>query len=83
MVSLIMQMEMIHRSSEYDADRNVRSDQKPRGLSKRTPGMILASLSNLELIRGEGWCRMTDLTKDNRLIFKMFEVGPPKGIDRS
>ena len=83
MVSLIMQMEMIHRSSEYDADRNVRSDQKPRGLSKRTPGMLLASLSNLELIRGEGWCGMTELTKDNRLIFKMFEVGPPKGIDRS
>ena len=83
MVSLIMQMEMIRRSSEYDADRKVRSDQKPRGLSKRTPGMLLASLSNLELIQGEGWSRMTELTKDNRLIFKMFDVGPPKGIDRS
>lgn len=83
MVALIMQMEIIHRSNEYEADKKIRNSLKPKGLSKRTPEMLLASLSNIELIKGENWVRMTELTKDNRLIYKMFNVGPPKGIDRS
>lgn len=82
MVSLIMTMEMIAESKEYENAHRTRAELKPKGLGKRTPRMYLDSLSNIEMIYGNGWKQMTEVTKDDRLIFKMFNVGPPKGLTR-
>lgn len=76
MVASIMRMEIIDRISEYANDDTVRKELKPRDLEKRTPGSLLSSLSNIEMVYGNGWKQMTELTKDNRLIYKMFNVGP-------
>lgn len=82
MVSMIMTMDMLARISEFSRDPKVNAKMKPRDIAKRSPGSLLDSLSNLEIIEGDGWRRLTELTKDDRLIFEMFDVGPPKGIDR-
>ncbi|MCQ2071350.1 MAG: transposase [archaeon] len=79
MVSLIMTMEMIAESKEYGGNPKVKAELKPRGIGKRTPRMYLDSLGNVEMIYGDGWKQMTEVTKDDRLIFRMFDVGPPKG----
>lgn len=79
MVSMIMVMEMINRISEVAKDNQIRPENKPRDIAKRSPISLLDSLSNLEIIYGNGWKQMTEVTKDNRLIFRMFDIGPPKG----
>ncbi len=79
MVSMIMIMEMINRISEVAKDNQTRPENKPRDIAKRSPISLLDSLSNLEIIYGNGWKQMTEVTKDNRLIFRMFDIGPPKG----
>lgn len=76
MVAAIMRMEMVNRISEYSEDKTIKAELKPRDLDKRTPGSLLSSLSNIEMVYGNGWKQMTELTKDNRLIFRMFDVGP-------
>lgn len=82
MVSMIMTMEILHRISEYSEDRKIPARNKPRDIAKRTPRSLLGSLSNIDIIEGEGWREMTEVTRDNKLIFKMFDIGPPKGITR-
>lgn len=67
MVSLTMQMEMVHRLPEYWTDRRIRNNQKPL---QEDPRMLLSSLINLEPIQGE-------------VCFKMFNVGPTRRINRS
>jgi len=81
MVSMIMTMEMINRISEIAKDKQIRPENKPRDIAKRGPISLLDSLSNLEIIYGNGWKQMTEVTKDNRLIFRMFDIGPPKDMD--
>ena len=76
MVASIMRMEILSRISEISEDKRMRPEDKPRDIEKRTPTSLLGSLSNIEMVYGDGWKRMTELTKDNRLIFKMFDVGP-------
>ena len=82
MVSMIMTMDILHRISEYANDKKIPAKNKPRDIAKRTPRSLLGSLSNIDIIEGDGWREMTEVTKDNRLIFKMFDIGPPKGIIR-
>lgn len=82
MVSLILRMEMVNRISEVAKDKGMRKELKPRDIGKRTPTSLLDSLSNIELIIGEGWNHLTEVTKDCRLIYNMFNIGPPKGVDR-
>ena len=72
----IMRMEMLSRISEVSEDKSIKPDDKPRDIEKRTPTSLLDSLSNIEMVYGDGWKQMTELTKDNRLIYKMFDVGP-------
>ena len=76
MVASIMRMEMISRISEVSEDKSIKPEDKPRDIEKRTPTSLLDSLSNIEMVYGDGWKQMTELTKDNRLIYKMFDVGP-------
>ncbi|MBR4202457.1 MAG: hypothetical protein IKQ93_02670, partial [Candidatus Methanomethylophilaceae archaeon] len=76
MVASIMRMEILSRISEISEDKRMRPEDKLRDIEKRTPTSLLGSLSNIEMVYGDGWKRMTELTKDNRLIFKMFDVGP-------
>ncbi|MBR2255412.1 MAG: transposase [Candidatus Methanomethylophilaceae archaeon] len=76
MVSSIMRMEMLNRISEVSRDRKTKAEDKPRDIEKRTPASLLGSLSNIEMIYGNGWRQMTELTRDNRLIYDMFDVGP-------
>ena len=45
--------------------------------------MLLASLIYLEPIQSKIWRRMTESTRNNRLTFKMFNVGSLQGINRS
>ena len=40
----------------------------------------MASLSNIERVEGNGWSHLTEITRDNRLVFSMFDVGPTKGL---
>lgn len=80
MVSAIMTVEILRRRNEFANDKNVNPKNKPRDLAKRTPGMFLDSLSNIEMIYGDGWKQMTEVTKDDRLIFDMFSIGPPKDV---
>ena len=75
MATSIMRVEMIDHISEYANDDTVRKELKPRNLEKRTPSSLLSSLSNIEIAYGNGWKQMTELTKDNRLIYRMFNVG--------
>ncbi len=82
MVSLILRMEMINRISEVANDKTMKKELKPRDIGKRSPTSLLDSLSNIELIIGDGWNHLTEVTKDCRLIYNMFNIGPPKGIDR-
>lgn len=76
MVSSIMRMEMLDRISEVSNDRTMKAELKPRDIEKRTPASLLSSLSNLQMVYGNGWKHMTELTRDNRLIYNMFDVGP-------
>ena len=76
MVSSIMRMEIMNRISEVTRDRKTKAEDKPRDIEKRTPASLLGSLSNIEMIYGNGWRQMTELTRDNRLIYDMFDVGP-------
>lgn len=76
MVSAIMRMEMLNRISEVADDKKMKKELKPRDIEKRTPTSLLSSLSNIQMIYGNGWKQMTEVTKDNRLIYKMFDVGP-------
>ena len=39
---------------------------------------LLYSLINIELIIGDGWNHLTEVTKDCRSICDMFNIGPPK-----
>lgn len=36
----------------------------------------MALLNNIQMIYGNGWKQMTELIKDNRLIYKMFNIDP-------
>ena len=80
MVAMIMKVEMLKRISEVADDKKIKPADKPRNLSRRTPEDLLASLSNIERIYGKGWSHLTEITRDNRLVFKMFDIGPTKGL---
>lgn len=80
MVSMIMKVEMISRITEVANDKKIKPQNKPRDIARRTPESLLASLSNIERIYGDGWTHLTEITKDNRLVFSMFDVGPTKGL---
>lgn len=41
---------------------------------------MLASLSKIEKVQGNGWKHLTENTRDNRLVFNIFDVGPTKGL---
>jgi len=80
MVSMMMKVEMIWRISEVADDKKIKPANKPRNIGKRTPEGLLASLSNIERVEGDGWNHLTEITRDNRLVFDMFDVGPTKGL---
>ena len=80
MVAMIMKVEMLKRISEVADDKKIKPADKPRNLSRRTPEDLLASLSNIERIYGNGWSHLTEITRDNRFVFKMFDIGPTKGL---
>ena len=80
MIAMIMKVEMLKRISEVADDKKIKPADKPRNLSRRTPEDLLASLSNIERIYGKGWSHLTEITRDNRLVFKMFNIGPTKGL---
>lgn len=81
MVSAIMSVEIVRRRNEFANDKRIDPKKKPKDVAKRTPGMFLDSLSNIEMICGDGWKQMTEVTKDDRLIFDMFSIGPPKDVE--
>ena len=81
MVSSIMRMEMLNRISEISNDKKLDPKLKPRDIEKRGPTSLLTSLSNIQMIYGNGWQQMTEMTKDNRLIYRMFDVGPMSGLN--
>ncbi len=80
MVSMIMKVEMLGKISEVADDKKIKPEKKPRNIARRTPESLLASLSNIEMVQGDGWNHLTEITKDNRLVFDMFDVGPTKGL---
>ncbi len=80
MVSMIMKVEMLCRISEVADDKTVKSENKPRNIGRRTPESLLASLSNIEMVEGDGWSHLTEVTRDNRLVYNMFDIGPTKGL---
>ena len=80
MVSMMMKVEMLRRIAEVADDRRIKPSDKPRNIGRRTPEGILASLSNIERVEGRGWSHLTEITRDNRLVFSMFDVGPTKGL---
>ena len=77
---MMMKVEMIWRISEVADDKRIKAADKPRNIGKRTPEGLLASLSNIERVEGDGWSHLTEITRDNRLVFDMFDVGPTKGL---
>ena len=80
MVSMIMRMEMVNRISEYAADKKIKTKDKPRNIGRQKPETLLSSLSTIEVVRGTGWEELTEVTRECRLIYKMFDIGPPKGF---
>lgn len=82
MVSMIMKMEMVNRISEYSKDKKVKTKDKPRNIGRQTPESLLSTLSTIEIVRGTGWEELTEVTKECRLIYRMFDIGPPKGFKR-
>lgn len=81
MVSMMMmKVEMLRRIAEVADDKKIKPSDKPRNIGRRTPEGLLASLSNIEKVQGNGWERLTEITRDNRLVFNMFDVGPTKGL---
>lgn len=80
MVSMMMKVEMIWRIQEVADDKKIEPSDKPRNIGKRTPEGLLASLSNIERVEGDGWNHLTEITRDNRMVFDMFDVGPTKGL---
>ena len=67
---------MLNYISEVAEDKRMKKELKPRDIEKRAPTSLLSSLSNIQMIYGNGWKQMTEVTKDNHLIYKMFDVGP-------
>lgn len=82
MVSTIMEMDMFHTMRTYADDKKVKEDLKPRNLRKMDPQMVLGSVSNVDIVEGEGWKQLTEVTKTARLIYRMFGVDPPEDIPR-
>lgn len=80
MVSMMMKVEMLRRIAEVADDKRIKPSDKPRNIGRRTPEGLLASLSNIEKVQGNGWEHLTEITRDNRLVFNMFDVGPTKGL---
>lgn len=80
MVSMMMKVEMIWRIQEVADDKKIKPANKPRNIARRTPEGLLASLSNIERVEGDGWSHLTEITRDNRLVFDMFDIGPTKGL---
>ena len=80
MVSMMMKVEMLRRIAEVADDKRIKPSDKPRNIGRRTPEGLLASLSNIEKVQGDGWKHLTEITRDNRLVFNMFDVGPTKGL---
>ena len=80
MVAMMMKVEMIWRISEVADDKRIKAADKPRNIGKRTPEGLLASLSNIERVEGDGWNHLTEITRNNRMVFDMFDVGPTKGL---
>ena len=80
MVSMIMKMEMVNRISECAGDRKVKAKDKPRNIGRQTLESLLSTLSTVEIVRGTGWEELTEVTKECRLIYRMFDIGPPKGF---
>ena len=75
-----MRMEMLNRISEISNDRKLNPKLKPRDIEKRGPTSLLTSLSNIQMIYGNGWKQLTEMTRDNLLIYKMNDVGPMSGL---
>ncbi len=67
MVSMILRMEIYRRISK--------SGRVP---SKSDISSIMDSTGDVVIVHGGGWRRMTDISKENRLIYKMLGVDPPK-----
>ena len=80
MVSMMMKIEMMRRIAEVADDKKIKPADKPRNIGRRTPEGLLSSLSNIERVEGDGWSHLTEITRDNRLVFSMFDVGPTKGL---
>lgn len=83
MVSNIIRVEIMNKISEVANDKDMKQSLKPRDIDKRTPDSLLDSLSNIRKVYGNGWAEITELTKDNRLIYSMFNVGPSKDMVKS
>ncbi len=58
-------------------DNKIKPADKLRNIGKRTPEGLLASLSNIERVEGDEWNHLTEITRDNRMVF---DVGPTKGL---
>lgn len=80
MVSTILRVEIRNTIREVADNTKLKADLKPRDISSQTPSSLLSSLSNLEIIYGDGWQQLTEVTRNNRLIYKMFDVGPPNEL---
>jgi hypothetical protein len=74
MVSSIIRAEMLNRIHEVSKDSKTKPEFQPRGIEVQTPTTLLSSLDNIEMIYGNGWKQMTEMTKDNQLIYEMFDI---------
>ena len=82
MVSLIMRMYMLKVVSEIrkaDRDTKGRKPERPKNYDSRAPAELLSSLSNFSVIETPEWSRLTEVTRDNRLLYEMFQSVCPKG----
>lgn len=48
----------------------------------QTQKSLLSTLSNMEIVKGTGWKELTEVTKDCRLIYRMFDMARPKDSSR-
>lgn len=82
MLCMIMKMEMVNRISEYAKDKKAKTKDKPRNIGRQTSESLLSILSTIEVVRGLGWEELTEVTRECRLIYRMFDIGLPKGFKR-
>ena len=75
-------MEIVNRISEYAKDGKVKMKDKLRIIGRQISESLLSTPSTIEIVRGTGSEELAEVTKECRLIYRMFDIGLSKGFKR-